>query len=184
MDNTVVNLKYGKINGNLAVDFGYTGNAVPKRAPVYAPPVRKEVEHETNTKARTAPAKKRRGGISISTVLFFAVAMFLVVTLISEYTKLVSLSDSTVGLREELSELQKENTTLKTRYESEINLKEIEEFAINELGMVMPSSDRVVYIDLSEPDKVVLGSGEDVKDSIADGEQEPGLLEKIIEYFR
>ena len=185
MDSKTWNLKYGKVNGNLAVDMRYTGNAVPKREPVYAPPLRREIQRdETSTKVRTVPAKKKRGGISMSTMLFFAVSMFLVISLISEYTKLVSLSESTVSLREELSTLREENTILKTRYESEIDLREIEEYAINELGMVMPSADRVVYIDLSEPDKIVLGSSEGTEAEDVSEEREPGLLEKIIEYFR
>lgn len=176
-----------RTEGNLARRYSDTyGNTVPAPQhipapkPVTAPPVRRERE-------RARPAREEVKGVSISTLICFAAAISLLFVLLSGYVNMIELSDSSVSLREELSRLEQEKMILKAKYESVIDLKEIERYAIYELGMVVPGADSVMYVDLSEPDKVVLGGGNessggsDIEGVIAPAQ---GFAYLIVEYFR
>ena len=93
------------------------------------------------------------------------------------------LTDQVVTLRSELTTLQTENATLSAEYEKVFDMERIQA-AVGDT-MIRPTGDQVEYIDLSEPDSVVVYGQEDAKTGI------PGLLagleeiiSSLIEYFR
>ena len=108
--------------------------------------------------------------------------MFAALLLLS-YTQYAVLTDQVVTLRSELTTLQTENATLSAEYEKVFDMERIQA-AVGDT-MIRPTGDQVEYIDLSEPDSVVVYGQEDAKTGI------PGLLagleeiiSSLIEYFR
>ena len=106
-----------------------------------------------------------------------------VLTRTLSYTQYAVLTDQVVTLRSELTTLQTENATLSAEYEKVFDMERIQA-AVGDT-MIRPTGDQVEYIDLSEPDSVVVYGQEDAKTGI------PGLLagleeiiSSLIEYFR
>ena len=117
-----------------------------------------------------------------SLIGFAAVGVFAAL-LIFSYAQFVMANDAVVTLRNDLKTLQAENVTLSARYEQVFDMERIQA-AVGDT-MIRPTGDQVEYIDLSEPDSVVVYGQEDAKTGI------PGLLagleeiiSSLIEYFR
>ena len=148
---------------------------------------------------RQAPAPKRReqvrrherarvevrqaGAIApFAVVGFLAVAIFAVM-LITSYAQLTVANYEMVSLRSQLADLKSENATLMAQYEKVFDLATIQE-AVGDT-MVRPTSDQVVYIDLSAPDTVTVYEKEGVGSGfrlLLDGAGD--IFGSIIEYFR
>lgn len=84
---------------------------------------------------------------------FLAVGVFAALLLLS-YTQYAVLTDQVVTLRSELTTLQTENATLSAEYEKVFDMERIQA-AVGDT-MIRPTGDQVEYIDLSEPDSVVV----------------------------
>ena len=98
------------------------------------------------------------------------------------YAQLAVANDQMVSLRSQLSDLQTENATLTAQYEKVFDMDKLQAAVGSE--MVRPSSDQVVYIDLSEPDSVTV-YGEERSDGILGALKGAGqVLGSIVEYFR
>ena len=98
-----------------------------------------------------APRRKRkqvRNTLSIPYCLFLAVACVLTLSLGAYYLQQQALATSSqekiASLEEELAELKKENADELNRIELSVNLEEIRDIAINELGMVYATEENVV----------------------------------------
>lgn len=164
-------------NGSAAYAPAYDGNALrtPRRAPQPKKPVRR---HE-----RARVEVRQAGQVApFAVVGFLAVALFAVM-LITSYAQLTVVNDEMVTLRQELSELQGRNTALTAQYEKVFDLKTIQE-AVGDT-MLRPTSEQVVYIDLSEPDTVVVFETSGIEGGLRSLRQ--GLervVDGIVEYFR
>ena len=82
-----------------------------------------------------------------------------------------------------MTKLQTENATLSAQYEKVFDLDTIQ----NTVGdtMVRPTGDQVVYIDLSEPDSVVLYGQEEGQGGLSGAIQSvKTIVGDMIEYFR
>ena len=170
--------------GSVAYAPTYDGNAarVPRReeelrrapAPQPKKPVRR---HE-----RAQVEVRQAGAIApFAVVGFLAVAVFAVM-LVTSYAQLTVANDELVSLRRQLTNLEAENTVLSAQYERVFDLATIQA-AVGDT-MVRPTSEQVVYIDLSAPDTVTVFQGEGASGlkSILQGVGD--ILDGIIEYFR
>lgn len=97
------------------------------------------------------PGRNRRpqsNGLSIPYCIFLALACALTLSLGAYYLEQQALSTSSqkkiASLESQLAELKKVNADDLNRIESSVNLEEIRDIAINELGMVYATSDNVV----------------------------------------
>ena len=102
--------------------------------------------------------------------------------LVTSYAQLTVANDELVSLRRQLTSLEAENTVLSAQYERVFDLATIQA-AVGDT-MVRPTSEQVVYIDLSAPDTVTVFQGEGASGlkSILQGVGD--ILDGIIEYFR
>ena len=75
--------------------------------------------------------------------------------LLLSYVQLTTLAADTVALKSELTVLQAENVSLTAQHEQMFDLATVKEVA-EAAGMSKPSSSQIYYIDLSEPDSVVV----------------------------
>lgn len=174
-------------SGSVAYAPLYDGNAVraPRREEELrrAPAPRPKRKEQVRRHERARVEVRQAGAVApFAVVGFLAVAIFAVM-LITSYAQLTMANDEMVSLRRELSDLKSENSVLTAQYEKVFDLDTIQE-AVGDT-MVRPTSEQVVYIDLSAPDTVTLyqesavGSG---LQSILDGVE--AVFGSIIEYFR
>jgi cell division protein FtsL len=92
--------------------------------------------------------KAERSTLSIPYCIFLAVACVLTLSLGAYYLEQQALATSSqkkiASLESELAELKKVNADDLNRIETSINLEEIREIAINELGMVYATKENVI----------------------------------------
>lgn len=120
----------------------------PQRTPQKAPQKRPSVRPITRKRVQLREA----GSISFDSIFGFFTAGFLAALLINSYVNLAVTSDEIVQLRASLSALQSQNQVLSAQYEKHFDISRIEE-ALGET-LVRPTNDQMVYIDLSQPDRV------------------------------
>ena len=120
------------------------GNVVRKLQTV---PQRREKVHgpvEVPHRSR----RQERNTLSIPYCIFLAVACVLTLTLGAYYLQQQALATSSqkkiASLESELAELKKVNADDLNRIETSVNLEEIRDIAINELGMVYATEENVV----------------------------------------
>lgn len=143
-----------RTGGSAAYAPAYSGNAVlaprrqeeqyqlPKRAPKRQPVTRPEVE--VRPAGRVAP---------FAVFGFLAVGIFAALLLVSTLQLHVA-SDTVVSLKNELEALQVEHETLSAQYEQVFDVEHLQ--AAIGAEMTKPTADQITYIDMSEPDSVVL----------------------------
>ena len=134
-------------NGAAAYDV-YTWNqsTAPQRRPEpqHLPEERPVPRKQQRVKARTALAPFTLFGM-------LAVACMLVLVVFG-YVRLFEATSEVSKLETRLSELQSEQTLLRSKYEARIDLDAIEVSAA-ELGLSKPTQEQIVYVDLSGTDR-------------------------------
>ena len=147
--------------GSVAYAPAYDGSAVraPGREETLQPQPRVRPRERERTLTRTRVQVREAGEVSPFAVIgFLAVGVFAALLLWS-YAQYVVASDQLVTMRSELSQLQEENVLLSAQYEKVFDMERIQA-AVGDT-MVRPTSGQIVYLDLSEPDNVVLRGQEE-----------------------
>ncbi len=75
---------------------------------------------------------------------------------INSRSRLTELNSKIVKAQTQLSELRSENTRLDMQLNSKVSLDKVEEYAVNNLGMVKRDRYQIVYFDLSEGNRAVI----------------------------
>lgn len=172
--------------GSVAYAPAYDGTAVRaprreeelRRAPAPYPRRREQVRRQERAQAEVRQA----GAVApFAVVGFLAVAIFAVM-LVTSYAQLTVANDEMVSLRQELTQLKSDNVTLTAQYEKVFDLASIQA-AVGD-KMVRPTSDQVVYIDLSEPDTVTVYKEEGRAELSLVFEGIGSFFSSIVEYFR
>lgn len=172
--------------GSVAYAPAYDGSAVraPRREEELQPRPQPRYRERTRRQelTRTQVQVREAGQVApFAVVGFLAVAIFAALLLMS-YVQYTVVSGEMVSLRSQMSKLQKENATLSAQYEKVFDLESIQS-AVGDT-MVRPTNDQVVYIDLSEPDTVVV-YGEEKENKLMDLVKGAGeALSGAVEYFR
>lgn len=114
----------------------------PKKKPIQRPVTRKKVQ------------TREAGAISLDAIFGFVTAGCLAALLMNSHAQLTTSADDVVKLRQELQALEAEQQILSAQYEKQFDIQRIEDILGKD--MVRPTSEQVVYIDLSQPDNVNL----------------------------
>ena len=163
--------------GSVAYAPAYDGSAVraPGREDTLRPKPKVRPRERERALTRTRVQVRVAGEVSPFAVIgFLAVGIFAALVLWS-YSQYIVTSDQLVTMRSELSDLQEENVRLSAQYEKVFDMERIQA-AVGDT-MVRPTNDQIVYLDLSEPDSVVLYGQEET----SQGPQ--GLLDGLKELF-
>ncbi len=165
--------------GNVAYAPTHDGGAIaaPRRQTQEEsiPLPRRRVQQHTETRALTrAHVQVRQGGvIAPFGILSFLVAGVFAFMLVMSMAQQTVLSAEVVALQSQYDKAEMTNSALSAQYEQVFDIASVEEAVAG--AMVRPSSEQVVYIDLSQPDEVVLYSDEVRTQGVA------GLLEGLEE---
>lgn len=150
------------------------GTAVRKLKAVEQP-VKKQQGSSVPRTGRRSARRERPQYFSIGYTLFLAAASVLTLWVCAGYLKLqadnTARSKNIVALEEQLSDLRAENDDEYNRVTSSVDLEEVRNIAINELGMVYAEADQVVLYD---------GSGSDYVKQYAEIPQEESGLKGVL----
>ena len=160
--------------GNVAYDLNYQRNVVPVPdvgEPSRQPQPRKHTRTGTRQRRRvmTRPKVKLRPreAVTPTAVVGFALAAVMAVLVLFSYVKLNNVYASTVALQNQLTTLQTEENTLKAEYEEVFN-QDVLSKAVKKAGNLKPvTSDQIVYVELSDPDNIVVYEQEEKSGGIA-----------------
>lgn len=174
--------------GNVAYDLDYMGNVAVERGTserVYQPQPKVRPRKRIRARTRTKVQVREQERVSVFAVTgFVAVAIVAVVVLLS-YIQLYDVNSQVVSLRSELSTLKTEEAKLSAQYQMEFDLQELEESLLSSGSMIQPKSNQIIYMDLSEPDNVIIYSNEQEDGVIAQFfQQAQELLGDLVEFFR
>ncbi len=165
--------------GSVAYQEDFDGSAVraPRRQEVRRPLPQHRPRVQPREKTRVRPRVEVRQAEAIApfaVIGFFAVALFTTL-LITSYAQLAVINDQTVQLRDQLAQLQVDETSLMTQYELAYDLAAIEEQLTADGSMVKLQPSQITYLDISTPDNVIVYHD--------DGQGIDGILEKLKSFF-
>ncbi|MCI9186057.1 MAG: hypothetical protein HFF33_01705 [Oscillospiraceae bacterium] len=167
--------------GNVAYAPAYEGNASPHKKEKTAPRPKQRPLIRGKTFARTHVQVREAGEVSVFAVMGFLAVGVLAALLMFSFSQQTVLNRELNDLRKELSILESDNATLSAQYEKVFDLERIQQAVGDQ--MVRPTTDQIVYIDLSEPDNVIL-YGEERTGGIAGALQGfQDVLSSIAAYF-
>lgn len=170
--------------GNVAYDLNYQRNVVPVPdggEPSRQPQPRKQPRTGQRQRRRvmTRPKVKLRPKEAVSplAIVGFTAAVVLAVWVLFSYVELNNVYASTVSLQNQLTTLQTEENTLKAEYEEVFN-QDVLNKAVKKAGNLKPiTSDQVVYVELSDPDNIVVYEQEPERNGVSK------FLENVRDFF-
>lgn len=165
------------VNGSLAYDL----NRPAAEEYLYSAPV--DIPAAPRTVGEVVPETVAvpKQAISPLAVLGFALAAVLLVLSLMARAQLSTASETVSALESQVAALQEEQDKLLIGYESAFNLTEIEDYAINELGMQKPRSDQLYYVNSTAQDKAVILAEDAEHVGLAD--RFGDFISSLVEYF-
>lgn len=133
------------------------GNVVTK--PEYTPKKKKTSAKPKKKVSRQVQKNRKRAlHMNAAYVLFLTIAATIVLLLCVNYVRLqsemIKHSKNVTALQEELANMKEENTTKYNAVVDSVNLDEVRERAINELGMTYATPEQIVEYDNPASDYV------------------------------
>ncbi len=166
------NFVTGAVDGTLAYDFGnpdlYPGDEV-----IYDEPERRSrrrerlqprewIREDVRADEREKAAAKNRQGFSVVSLLGVGVAVVLLTMMLLAQIRLTDISDTAAKLESQITQLETERDKLTVEYETVFNLKDVEEHAVNVLGMQEPDNEQIFYLTgVASADRAVVVTKED-----------------------
>lgn len=145
---------------------------------------RPKVRPRERAVARPKIQVREAGRVSVFAVVgFLAVGVFAALLLMS-YVQLTVTSDSVVSLKNELSDLQTEQTKLLAQYELAYDLSSIEQRVTADGSMVKPQSGQIYTLNLMEGDSVVRFEPEAMATPASLMDRAGAFIDGVMAYFR
>lgn len=131
--------------------------------------------------ARPRVEVRQAGKVAPFAVVGFAAVAVMAVMILLSYIQLTAISNQVVTLNAEMTQLRGEEATLRARYELAYDLGAIEKAMTSDGSMSRPQAGQMVYVDLTEPDSVVLYSQAESSGSFLESLEE--IVGTILAYF-
>ena len=100
-----------------------------------------------------------RSRISLGTLLIFVLFAVIASLMINCYVRQNELSVELARLKNEYASELSRNTDLQTRFDQRYVLSDIEDYAVNELGMVKFETNQIEYIEIETPETITRVEG-------------------------
>ena len=111
----------------------------------------RQSDAEKTVKVEKKPEKRM---LSVSSILYCLAFAGLALLLLFNYLDLTVLTDKVADKQNELVELQNRESILRTEYEKRLDLRSIEEYAVNTLGMVKTERGQIEYLEIKAPETI------------------------------
>lgn len=161
--------------GSLAYQERYDGNTVrvPRRREEErpAPQQRPRVQPRKRVHERPQVQVRQPGAVAPAAVAGFLAVALMAVLLVVSYAQLAVMNDQTVQLKNELDDLKTTEAILLAEYELAYDLSAIEAQLTADGSMIKLRADQITYLDISEPDSIIVYSDE--------GQGLSGIVERI-----
>ena len=149
------NFVTGAVDGTQAYDFSNPGLYLDEE--VYSEPAetprrreklqpREWIKEDVRARVRANTAAKNAQGVPIFSVLGVMVAAVLLSLMLLAQIRLTDISYNAAKLESQISELELQQDKLTVAYEQIFNLKDVEEHAVEVLGMQEPMNEQVFYL--------------------------------------
>jgi len=133
------------------------------------------------TVARPKASVREAGAVAPFAVAGFAAVAVLAVLILMSFVQLNTLSREMVTLDNQMTELKSQEAVLTARYELAYDLSAIEAAVTADGSMGRPQAGQMVYVDLTEPDSVVVYDRSQTQGSFLDAARQ--LVERVLSYF-
>ena len=141
------------------------GNTV--RQPEFVPERRERTRQPQKVSRQVRKNRNRAAQLNAAYVMFLAIAAVIAVFVCIQYLQLKAeiqqRSENITVLQEELADITEQNNTAYNAAVDSVNIEEIREKALGELGMVYPAVGQV--IEYESPDSDYVRQYEDIPDS-------------------
>ncbi|MCD7722502.1 MAG: hypothetical protein LUH82_00930 [Clostridiales bacterium] len=143
---------YYSVNTVSALDaFNVTRSSA---APELEPRPKKKLSVRPNTKKKS-PAQikaEQKAAFRSSVLLLTSVVVFIAMVsgVLCTYVKKNELTRSISSIKSEITMAESDNISLNAQLEGMVSMSQIEDYAVNNLGMVRMETSQIVYIDTSE----------------------------------
>jgi len=175
------------VSGNLAYDYDYLERERRRQEErerrEYLERRQRESAPRPAPRKRALPRVREAQPVPLLAMLGFTVLGVMVVSLLMSYAQLNAVSTEIVSIQKEISAVEEEHVRLVTRYEQTFDMEAIKAAAAA-AGMAKPSASQIYYVDLSEPDNVVIyeSESESVLGRLATSMERN--FSAFVEYFR
>lgn len=140
--------------------YAYDGSAArvlePEERQVVAPRPQRRANPRSQELTRPKVEVRAAGHVSLFAVTGFAAIAVMAVMILMSIVQLNAISDEVVSMESKMTTLLSEEETLLARYEMAYDLGAIESAVTAEGTMSRPQPGQIIYVDLTEPDSVVL----------------------------
>lgn len=164
------------------VEYAYEGSAVRVLEPDEQV-VRRPYERPRQRVAVRPQVQVRQAGkVAPFAVVGFAAVAVLAVLFLMSMVRISAISSEVVSLEAQMTQLKSEEATLRARYELAYDLAAIEVAVTADGSMGRPQPGQMVYVDLTEPDSVVVyDNGQETAGGFLDGARE--IMRNVLAYF-
>lgn len=162
---------------NLAYDFSLFESREERRQEA-------EVKKSADTELRVVKKARAAARVSVGTVIRVVMVSTIIVAslccIMLNNVKLTELNDKISRAQTQLSNARSENVALNMQLESRMSFQNIEDEAVNRLGLQKVQNYQITYISMNSGDKVEIdGSGSNTFFNNA-----ANFLHGIVEYFK
>ena len=144
------------IDGNTVRRYEAAPKPPPEKDPRQEQEERKARERKRLAKQAAKASQQRAMRMSPGYILFLSAAMVLTVAVCAVLLKMQADSrnhmDQIAALENQILELKTKNDAARNKIERSINLKQVRDIAINQMGMRYPTQDQIIYFEVDEDD--------------------------------
>ena len=135
-----------------------------------------EKQPRTEHQAKTVKLKNKKAFRTAIRALSLAVMLSMIIGIVYTNSQITEITTNISSVQKEITELESEKAYLNFTMESRMSLNEIEEYAVNVLGMVKMDSTQVEYIEIESENKVEF-TGENFGDKLEE------VVQPVLSYF-
>ena len=141
-----------------------------------------KAESKSSLQLAKPPKKRRRKSLRRSVILSILAAVGASAYILYCQMQLTQLTAEVSKQSDNLSEMQAENVSLTTKKMNSMDMTEVEQHAVDDLGMVKMDNSQIEYVELTRPDVVTVAHSEHSLESVVSGLTE--WFSSIVEYIR
>ncbi len=165
------NFVTGAVDGTMAYDFSNPGlyedeelYDLPREQPRRREKNRQQewIKEDVRPEAGAVASVRNHQGLSVVSMLGAVAAVILLTMMLLAQIRLTDISDTAAKLEDQISALELERDKLTVEYETIFNLKDVEEYAVDVLGMQEPDGQQIYYLTgVASADKAVVITKDD-----------------------
>lgn len=157
--------------------MAYRGQSTAAEKREYEFPSQADERYEITALPENKNVKRGAKKVPYFKYSIMALCMFaMLLCVLYSNSRVAELTLEADAMRAQLDELKSEGNALNAKREQKYNLAYVEQMAVTKLGMVKQDKNQIVYLSISNPDKVTVASAEDMENG-------SGIVAGIVKSF-